>query len=260
MKNDSTTINNSRNACVYVAEFGNHLVKIGRSIHPQKRVKSLASGSGRDVGRVWISSPTRLAWELEGRIHASLAESRGVGEWFMCSFEDAVSAAHREFLACDSDQTYSEINAQETLNPEIKNLFKAAINYEHSHAAEAYNKSFMNGMWGRAIKNCGVYLQYRDIAEKAYWIAVSEELESLPDLTSTPQEAKEIAMMMAYSDESYLAASRMENIHLGITMESCMLFTQDAKKIPAMLEEIEKIALQEAMSDEGSSVDMEDQE
>ena len=64
---------------LYVMQAVTGLIKIGRSIHPEKRRRALEQSSGHAV---------RLLLVLENRgdeerlVHAALAEHRTIGEWF----------------------------------------------------------------------------------------------------------------------------------------------------------------------------------
>lgn len=246
---------------VYVVEFGDQLVKVGRSIYPHTRAKNLSTGSGRKLGRIWVSRPMHSACKMEGRVHAALGARRGLGEWFACSFDEAVSIAEREF---SEGELWSEEGAARraeaagaALQP-IKDLIMAGMKEQSDKASESCKKAFLEKMWERALKNCETYLQQKELAEAAYWRAVSEDIDDFDPCEAAMAEAKDIAMISAYSNESYLSATRMEHVMLGVTMESCMLFTQDVNKIPAMLEELEGIIRKRPAEAEATSASGED--
>lgn len=80
---------------VYVIEFeGSGLVKIGSSANPRARVVDLANK--HSVGwprRVFISRHECMTMLNEKNLHRLFAPRRLVGEFFMVSFDEAVSAA-----------------------------------------------------------------------------------------------------------------------------------------------------------------------
>ena len=94
---------------VYVIECSKRsVVKIGKSIRPEKRVKDLLSQAGinEDESRVYISSPHYGYSETELESHQALEGKRINGEWFEVSFEEAVSIVERavsEKMICDED-------------------------------------------------------------------------------------------------------------------------------------------------------------
>lgn len=224
---------------VYVIEFGSGLVKVGRSIHPNRRAANIASGSGRKQMRLWISPAVHGARPWEARAHAALGDFRQIGEWFKCSFEDAVSAAENaqrseEIWSAAGQEKLAEASAKRF--EMLKSLILLSANDDMSRIFARFKVKFLDDMRERAIKNCEAYLSYRAAAERCFWACVQRE-------SSDAEDGRDIALALAYSDEEYLAASRIEHVHLGITMESCMLVLNDVEAIPAMLEEIEAIAL-----------------
>ena len=70
---------------------GSEGVKIGCSIHPEKRVKQLMSISGSS-GRTYISRKVVDMFSYEKSLHNNFAEQRLVGEWFNIDFQVAVNA------------------------------------------------------------------------------------------------------------------------------------------------------------------------
>ena len=243
------------NACpvfkdhVYVIEFGLNLVKIGRSINPERRAANLATGSGRKKTRLWVSTPVHGAGPWEARAHAALGNCRQIGEWFECSFDEAVKAVTQEEVA----EELWTIEGQLKLNKKSAESFEMLKELVSLSAKDRLGRThadikirFLDDMRERAIKNCEAYLLYRSAAEQCFWDVVERES---PD---SGEGCLETAIALAYSSEEYLAASRMEHVHLGITMESCMLVLNDIEKIPAMLDEVEAIAHQRAAQQEAS--------
>lgn len=53
------------------------LIKIGRSISPGQRVRTLSTASGDNLETLLL-----IPFDMEGELHKKFAEIRGVGEWF----------------------------------------------------------------------------------------------------------------------------------------------------------------------------------
>ncbi len=77
---------------VYVIERTDGLVKIGRSINPNQRIKSLERQGGFRSSRAWISIPGTFDAKAEIRAHHVLDGHRAIGEWFDVDFDQAVVA------------------------------------------------------------------------------------------------------------------------------------------------------------------------
>lgn len=80
---------------LYVVEFRGHGVKVGVSYKPEKRIaqhRRDAAAFGREVGRVWLSTP-----HVEARANESalkhLAGPRQKREYLPLEFEDVVAHA-----------------------------------------------------------------------------------------------------------------------------------------------------------------------
>ena len=69
--------------CVYIiSTMKAGLIKIGVSVNPEKRMKSLQCSCGQKLF-VWHHSiPIDCAYELESMLHRYFAEYRTYGEWF----------------------------------------------------------------------------------------------------------------------------------------------------------------------------------
>lgn len=227
---------------VYVIEFGSSLVKVGRSANPERRAAAIASGSGREKSRIWISDPVHAAGPWESRTHAHLGAFRQSGEWFTCSFDDAVIAAKRQsreeevWTEAGQEQRNYEANEKFEL---LKALARRDVGQRCDQIATQMRERFLVDMRERAIKNCIAYLSYKEATEKTLWKVISEELSSIKCPAS---EDFAVAVAVAHSDDRFLSATRIEHVHLGITMESCMLVLNDVDRIPTMLDELEVIA------------------
>ena len=66
---------------VYFIEGGD-LIKVGYSVEPEKRIKSLKTGSPIPLTLLGYIRGTRA---LEGRLHRALASSWSHGEWFQAT-------------------------------------------------------------------------------------------------------------------------------------------------------------------------------
>jgi len=75
---------------VYIIEFDDDKVKIGRTITPKTRLRTLSTQSGRKIKRQYISKPHTDYKNTEYRMHKRLKHSRRVGEYFKVDFEHAV--------------------------------------------------------------------------------------------------------------------------------------------------------------------------
>ena len=90
-------------------------VKIGMSSKPEQRIRSVRSSAGISGGRSYTSVRAKDAAALEAAIHQALSGSRLHGEFFGCSFEDAVSvvSSMSESSAADDDYVRDRLAEQE---------------------------------------------------------------------------------------------------------------------------------------------------
>lgn len=75
---------------VYVIEFADGHIKIGYSVNPQKRVRTLGSSGPYTMRRFWISNPVKNASKLETLAHRHFKEHRVGGEFFTVAFDQTV--------------------------------------------------------------------------------------------------------------------------------------------------------------------------
>lgn len=80
----------SLGGCVYVLEFSDGHIKIGNSINPDERTRSVAGANQSSLRRKWVSQRIFEAYRLEYMAHKHFAGSRAGGEFFKASFDDAV--------------------------------------------------------------------------------------------------------------------------------------------------------------------------
>lgn len=77
---------------VYIVKF-NNLVKIGVSVKPDRRVRTLETQQGRNHQAVIVLGSFLNYRTVEKAIHRKLEISRVEGEYFNCSYYDALMAA-----------------------------------------------------------------------------------------------------------------------------------------------------------------------
>lgn len=90
---------------VYIIEYQGGRIKIGKSINPKNRIKSLATMSAIKPVREWISYPSLRFSEVEISLHKKFSQQRQQGEFFDVEFEEAVSTAEAMFagdIECES--------------------------------------------------------------------------------------------------------------------------------------------------------------
>lgn len=75
---------------VYVLEMDSGLVKIGISSKPNTRFATIETSSGCSVINKYISPPCANARDLEKDAHRYFKNHRKKGEFFQCSFSEAV--------------------------------------------------------------------------------------------------------------------------------------------------------------------------
>ncbi len=83
---------NAMPARIYVMENDDGLVKLGRSLDPDKRRRTLESGTGRNVHLCHTTPLRDDSSYVEAAAHRILADKRKAGEWFDVTVDDAVQA------------------------------------------------------------------------------------------------------------------------------------------------------------------------
>jgi|GEM_PF-3473475 len=81
--------------CVYVIETDNGLVKIGVSQSPKARIKTIEKTGGHIIVNQYISEPCKIAQMIELSAHKSFQAKRKIGEYFTCTFDEAVAQVER---------------------------------------------------------------------------------------------------------------------------------------------------------------------
>ena len=79
---------------VYVMACGDR-TKVGRSIKPEERRKTLEFGSGLRVTLEFCSDPILNASAVEAAAHVILADKRSIGEWFSVDAATAIGAVEK---------------------------------------------------------------------------------------------------------------------------------------------------------------------
>jgi hypothetical protein len=76
---------------VYVAEFGEGVVKIGRTNFWSERLPDISTMGAEPLSR-WAFAPVTHHNSTEAHLHRRFSGSRTNGEFFKLGFEDAVAA------------------------------------------------------------------------------------------------------------------------------------------------------------------------
>ncbi|AUS00551.1 hypothetical protein NVP1276O_58 [Vibrio phage 1.276.O._10N.286.54.E4] len=105
---------------------GSEGVKIGCSIHPEKRVRQLMLSSGSS-GRTYISRKVVDMFSYEKSLHNTFRESRLVGEWFDIDFQVAANAVTAICSSTTDDQIHiAEINQKDN-DDRLSNAYKQSV-------------------------------------------------------------------------------------------------------------------------------------
>lgn len=82
------------NGHVYIIRSDEGPVKIGISIHPEKRIRSIGLASGRSIVQAFVSPEIPNPQQIEVLLFERFAAKRMVGEWFSIDFDEAVNEAN----------------------------------------------------------------------------------------------------------------------------------------------------------------------
>lgn len=134
---------------VYAIQNGN-IVKIGRSLRPEQRLKTIQTQGGFTTQTIFISKASSLYSKVEARCHEKLKRNRVFGEWFNLSFSDAVECIK---------QTIEEIATPENEKKEenrFTNITEIVGNfYECAFQVEIVKKAMRAACWtDEAIEFC----------------------------------------------------------------------------------------------------------
>lgn len=231
---------------VYVIEFGERLVKVGKSIHPDRRIKNVSSSSGREKMRTWVSPPLMNAYTLEGLTHDALSEHRGHGEWFDCSFEVAVSCSNKlltdEMLWTQEKYDSQKARSSERMDKVLTDLFGMSVRGPID-LKQRFHEDLKRALLERAVKNYMVFLEIDSRREDVFfnaWIALQGKLK---DLDGLPQHVvEEMHYLRALASDEYIRAAMVSETYMGHVTEDCMMIAQDVSKIPEMVDMVEEMA------------------
>lgn len=76
-------------ARIYVMQNSQGYVKIGVSVNPEHRAKSLQTGSCYQIVELFFTGPCYNAYYLEKLAHDYFRGVKVYGEWYNCSFDEA---------------------------------------------------------------------------------------------------------------------------------------------------------------------------
>lgn len=97
---------------VYAVEFRPMHVKIGRSRNPVARLNALASQSGANPLRTWVSPACYNHCDIELVLHDHFKSSRMIGEYFKIEFDEAVFVAAKLSYQIQSQEQDAILDAQ----------------------------------------------------------------------------------------------------------------------------------------------------
>ena len=83
-------INENKKGYVYILEWANNLVKIGRSKNPYNRINTLRTQSPIELKQTYISEEIPNYEEVEIKLHKFFSKGRKHGEYFSITFDKAV--------------------------------------------------------------------------------------------------------------------------------------------------------------------------
>lgn len=102
---------------IYAIGFPNDRVKIGRTINPTQRMRAICSQAGysydADVNKFHIETAQCSKVEVECHKRASEMSNRLAGEFFDCSFDEAVSLIKSKIVSYTAEQVEEEKRMEE---------------------------------------------------------------------------------------------------------------------------------------------------
>ncbi len=105
---------------------GSEGVKIGCSIHPEKRVRQLMLISG-STGRKYISRKVVDMFSYEKSLHNNFMEFKLVGEWFNIDFQVAVNAVIEICSSTTDDHIIIAEMKQKTNDERLSQAYKQSV-------------------------------------------------------------------------------------------------------------------------------------
>ena len=152
---------------VYIADNGKS-IKIGRSVNPKKRIRSIETQSGRGFLRYWSSPGLTDSFSFELFLHKRFHKKREIGEYFSVDFDAAVSFAESHVGEYLATQKWIEAKKQENERP--------------NPVVKALNSHFFNKMLERAVFDQCVCLCVKQALIKYSYMALGVEIISLEDI------------------------------------------------------------------------------
>ena len=80
-----------RKKSVYVVQFDSGKIKIGCSQYVPQRIRTLETMGGQKHTRLYATPPCKHYSAIEYQAHSRFLLQRGIGEYFDCNFDDAVT-------------------------------------------------------------------------------------------------------------------------------------------------------------------------
>ena len=152
---------------VYVIDYRDK-VKVGRTQNLQRRIRQLETGAGTAIERYFYISASST---LETAVHRELKAKRDIGEYFTCSFSEALSAVLR--FAPHYGAENNGFIVSPTLTNKIKSCY--AINgTTQAKVAESIgiSRQLLNKKLNTAVFPCedvALILSTVDIEKCPYW-------------------------------------------------------------------------------------------
>lgn len=94
---------------IYALQDENGLVKIGRSINPDRRIECIRTQAGKMFARVYVSPQTPSYSNMERHLHKMFDADRHVGEWFKADMDSIIAAAEQYLLAKKRVEGFAEV-------------------------------------------------------------------------------------------------------------------------------------------------------
>lgn len=242
---------------VYVIEFEESLVKVGRSTNPDTRIKNVSSASGRKHLRTWVSPAVMDAGQLETSCHLALGEFRGHGEWFNCSYDFAVSQA-RSLASISMPWSQEEDSRRDQARKENFDAFFSTVFPSLGYGREAdlegrFMDRLKKQMFERSILN---YMSFLEIDAQRSTVFDNQIAAQEAAFTTLGElsidSACELIFLRALASEEYLAATMMSGVYLGQATDNCMMVLGDAEKVSGMIDVIEIEARRRLAEKEGA--------
>ena len=115
-----------KHAYVYIALSENGLVKIGRSVDPYKRLKTLQNTTGHIFTKIFLTDLIFNFSKIENQMHRYFKDFKKQGEWFEIKFEVAVKKIKQlDFIILSDEKAEKE---QKNHSRQLNNFFNSLLN------------------------------------------------------------------------------------------------------------------------------------